>query len=345
MKILIYGDPHVNKYPQGLVQERRDTELKMFEDIYDRIVPMTGADMCICLGDFLHNSYVPASDMNYIANIIDRMIGVDTIILTGNHDRSDRENTALRWFPMMNSNIKVVDKYVHCNVEGKVHTLVSHGYLKDVDINILKETDYLYTHEDYPGSVVNSVGVKINSGYQFDNEDIKNGLIVFNGHIHHEGKCPATCLEMSIINVGAVSPIAFGELDTFNVPNAYILDTEENTVQQIPISTPLLPVTCTVNQYPMVKSFYKDSIDHVRLRVTYEGDIPQLDETDKFLSVEYKKLLSGSMEDASDLTTEVEDITVSVPQYIDEYVSKDKNLSDDEKSHVKGLCNTILSKI
>lgn len=344
MKVLIYGDPHVNKYPQGLTDQRRSTELDLFKYIYEVLVKEYNIDMCICLGDFLHNSYIAASDMKYLSDIIST-ITTRTEILTGNHERSDEENSAITWFSMLNSNIHVITKYdKYVDDHDKVHVFVSYGHMKDLDKELLASANYLYTHEDYSGLVLNTSGSKSVHGYKFSKSDVKDTLRVFNGHIHHKDW---NILSMSdqpeILNVGAVSPVAFGELELYDYPGVVILDTENGSSSYAPVKQPILPVTCSVGQYGEVLSKYNDELSHVRLRVTYRGDLPELDHTDRFLSVEYKKLLESSLDDTQSVT-QVEDVIVSVPNFIQEYLSGTKDISEDEKPEVLSICQQILDK-
>lgn len=343
MKVLIYGDPHVNKYPQGLVDQRRSTEVNMFKEIYHKIVKEEAIELCICLGDFLHNSYLPASDMDYIESILS-CITTDTVILTGNHDRSTPIDSAISLFGRLNSHIYTVRGiYEYRDPEENLHLFVANGYLDRVAKNVLKSAKYLYTHEDYKGVVMNESGYISKTGHQVTSIDIGDDLTIFNGHIHHPFIQNGP--NYRLIDIGAVSPVAFGELDVFKYPTLCILDTETGDIKATTISSPILPVTCTPSQYNELRKFYSLCLDHVRLRVTYTDDIPELEGTDEFLSVEYKKLLSDSIDSETDISTEVEDIIVNVPDYIDEYLESDKNLSTDDKVQVKSMCDQILAKI
>lgn len=341
MKVLIYGDPHVNKYPQGLISKRRETELSLFHYIYDEIVPQEGIDLCVCLGDFLHNSYIPASDVDYICDILDT-IKTKTFILTGNHDRSTTEDTVIGMFSRINPNVTVVRNYQeYYDQEDNLHLLVSHGWLNKLDDDLLRKVTYLYTHEDYKGLIVNTLGYTSKTGYNADDYECK---IIFNGHIHHQST--QNFKDKLLFNVGAISPVAFGELEAFKYPTMYILDTKDGSVNaNITVNKPILPITCSVTQYPQLRNLYSLCLDRIRLRVTYEDEIPALEGTEDFLSVEYKKLLTESINDNEDITTEVEDVLINVPDYIDEYLEADKNLSTDNKVQVKSMCDQILAKI
>lgn len=346
MKILIYGDPHVNKYPQGLVKERQDLELGLFKYIYEDLVSKYNVELCVCLGDFLHNSYLPASDVDYVLSLLDTMQGVSTFILTGNHDRSSKEDSLIKFFDRVNTQIHTIDKIETIGINGKVLTFISNGMTDELPNYDIKSSDYIFTHEDYPGSIMNSSGTVSKSGYVFKDGTLKKSAVIFNGHIHCSGEILSSTGRSSykIYNVGAVSPIAYGEIKSNTFPVVMILDTETNELNY-EVVYPMMPLTCNYDQYKEFCEFYPEFLHScIRLRLTYEGDLPEFKHTDEYLSVEFKKLLhSGLGVDEEVSLAEVEDIIVDVPHYVDTMIDS-SDIEESEKLPIKNLCNDILSK-
>lgn len=323
MRVLIYSDPHITKYPQGLAEIRKTETVALFEEMYSN----KDIDYAICLGDFFHTSQILAKDVPYILNVVSK-ITIPTFILTGNHDRSSDSDSILNLLPKINDKICVVSTFD--TFEDFI--LCSYGYLNKMDIDLdHSEYKYLCTHEDYRDVRMKVRGRKSTTGYD---RTLFSGQI-FNGHIHLKSD------EGNLTNVGSISPIAYGELELGRVPTYEILDTDIGVSQVVEVTRGLIPWTCKESDIPtlIVPANIK-----VMLRIEYEGDKPEYELSDNIVAIDYKKILPVISDiDVSDI--EQEDTVVQVPESVELLVNSDTSLSDESKLSVLSTSREILKKV
>lgn len=332
MKVKIYADPHITKYPPGLASVKQEELLALFEELNQD----DGSSLHICLGDFFHHSQILAKDVSYILKLV-KSITTPTIILTGNHDRSSLDDSIVKLIQEMNPKITVVDTYL---IDHEM-AMCSHGYLKEM---IAKEdlsgVKYIFTHEDFKDVILNSSGRKSTSGY---NPSSLSNFLVFNGHIHkfsddHGFLC----------NVGSIAPVAFGELSSTDIPGYVLLDTLTGTWTFHSVSRGLIPWTWRVTETERPIRTPAPYRGKVRLRIEYEGDQPSYDLScfDKsVVSLEYKKILSKPLGVEDVESVDVEDVVVQVPDSVEKLVKGDTTITEDMQVSVLEASAKILQKV
>lgn len=307
MNVCIYADPHVTKYIGGDIERRQSHIIETFRELYS-----SSADIYICLGDFFHSSRLESRDVKYISDLAS-IISKKTYILTGNHDRSSKDDSLINLLESMNPQyITSVDKYIRIDDS----LLVSHGYLEEALASPLVEgCKYLFTHEDYADIQMNTHGRKSTTGHK-----IPQFTRVFNGHIH------LSSLSTPLINVGSVAPVAYGELRTYEYPKYYILHTEDGSYDDHKVTTSTVLWDMTVSEYEEFCSRRDQYTGDYRIRVHYDSDKPSDPPVSAVGNVtcEYVKTLavSPSEEGQSPRVSATVSRTISVKEYVQRYVDK-----------------------
>lgn len=332
MKVKVYADPHVTKYPPGLATVKQEETLALFEELNQE----DDSFLHICLGDFFHHSQILAKDVSYIIRLV-QSIKVPTFILTGNHDRSSLDDSIVRLIQEMNPKVKVVDTYI---IDNEI-AMCSHGYLKEmISKGDLSGVKYIFTHEDFKDVILNSSGRKSTSGY---NPNSLSNFLVFNGHIHKSSEDHGF-----LCNVGSISPVAFGELASTEIPRYIVLDTSTGIWTSHSVSRGLIPWTWRVTEAKRPVRIPPPYRGKVRLRIEYEGDQPSYDLScfDKsVVSIEYKKIISKSLEVEETESVEVEDVVVQVPDSVEKLVKGDTSITEDMQASVLEASAKILQKV
>jgi len=311
MKIGIFSDPHITRKISYL-PDRYYNIIDTFREIY-KVFINSGVDIVVCCGDLFDKSRLLAIDTKLVSNVLSIMSMRETYVLSGNHDIGNDDSSLIDLLDLVDNLIPISEVYSFEN-------LVFVPYGKMIPDNI-KEGSILFTHDEFSGMTINSLGIQSKSKNTIDNR-----FTVFNGHIH------LPSLYGNILNVGSVLPSKFGEMRFGDSINIYVYDTETKVIETHPLKSPYR--FYIIDQKSVLNGSLEELYDREKicLRIDYTDDdfykeYGEMDWSD-YRYVTFRKVLPESLSSDVMLSSKSEVQKINVPDFIESRISKDSTISD-----------------
>lgn len=325
MRIGVFSDPHITRKISYLT-DRDKNIIETFREMYGYF-KQSAVDIVVCCGDLFDKSRLLAVDTSLVRDVLSIMSMIETYVISGNHDIGSEDSSITDILDLVPNLLPISKKYILKLSEDSNLAFLPYGckYTEDIP-----EDSILFTHDEYAGMVVNSLGVLSRSKYTIPVGKFK---MIFNGHIHLPSK-----IYENFLNIGSILPSKFGEMRLFESPTVYIYDTEGDILTPHVLETPYRFYIMTQDQ--MTEEFIKDLIEsgiqNVCLRIDYTDDAFYEEWSsnhnfpwDSFRYVTFRKVIPESkilMDSIISSKSEVQ--KVNVPEFIVSRVSNDQQIQD-----------------
>lgn len=310
MKIGCYGDVHLTKNMRSLQEVWDVSATQSIYYMYDEF-DKQDVEMVVCLGDFFDTPRIEAKYINLVMPLLDSINSrtYPTYILLGNHEADSSESNILEFL----STYENIHPVTHTQM---IENLLFIPYYEDPQLYDMSSDTIVFTHHDIYGSDLASGKTKAFFG--LDPAIFKDAQLVMNGHVHLKSK-----VTHNVVNAGSLLVSSQGELRVGDYPSYYTIDTRTGAYQTFSNEYSMIYQTIDVEDVSKVDQY--DSSKLV-LRVEYEGEIPETQI--ESLHTSWKKKLSS----IEGIVENIErDSNFDMKNYLVEYLSKDPDISDDDR--------------
>lgn len=333
MRVGLFTDPHVNKKIQMIQADWKQSVVESFKSMTAQF-ELAKVDAIICGGDFFDKALIEAWSLRMVMECLTSLdrLNVPVYFLLGNHEiESETENI-----------IEFLDIYP--NLKPITHTYDDGTFVlipySDDPIQVSMKDRIVVTHHDIYGSSLAAGRSKAKFG--IDPREFKDARIVLNGHIHSRSSF------VNVRNIGSFLCGAQGELRPGEHPNAYILETDDLSLTELPNYQAIHFVTLESKNLKKYLDYYQSRGCKLVVRYEYEteAELQLFDDEVKNYDNVLRHNLRRLMNIANVGTGVTPQVTslIDVPSILQRHVIEDPKVEQSMKQEITDIGKVLLDK-